>query len=98
MVRTIKVKGVGGLQDSQVVCRDDATVLVLKEEIEKVTSVSVADQKIIFLGRILENHMELGAVGVQDGHTVFLVRTNRGPASPGVGAAMPPAARMPSIT
>ena len=78
MVLNIKVKGVGGISDTQVVCREDATVQQLKVEISKATSIPADQQKIIYLGRILENHMELKSVGVSDGHTVFLVRSTGG--------------------
>jgi ubiquilin len=74
---TIKVKGVGGIADTQVVCADDATVQQLKEEIRKATTISVDEQKVIYLGRVLENHVELATAGVKNDHTVFLVKTQR---------------------
>jgi ubiquilin len=54
----------------------------LKEEIAKTTSINAEEQKVIFLGRILENHMELNAAGVKDNNTVFVVRSQRPSPSP----------------
>ena len=86
MVLNLTIKGVGGIADSAVVCRDDATVAQLKAEVAKATSIAADEQKIIYKGRVLENHMELAAVGIKDNHTVFLVRSRRS-AAPSPAAA-----------
>lgn len=75
MVLHINVKGVGGVEDTSVQCRDDATVLNLKEQIQLANSIVPSQQKIIFKGRVLEDHMELQAVGIGNDTTIFLVKT-----------------------
>mmetsp|Transcript_41328 Transcript_41328/g.67766 ORF Transcript_41328/g.67766 Transcript_41328/m.67766 type:complete len:134 (+) Transcript_41328:178-579(+) len=81
----LNIKVMNG-DDIKVQMHASATVLHLKEEIERKLSVEPAHQRLIFCGKVLEDTRTLDDYGIQTGHSVHFVRRARpGGASSGGG-------------
>jgi len=51
----------------------------MKEEIEKQTSIPVADQRLIYSGQVMSNEKTLDSYAIKDGHTMHLVQKKATP-------------------
>ena len=54
---------------------DASTIKQLKEAIEKTADIPATEQRLIYSGKVLKDEEALATYGLQDGHTVHLVRS-----------------------
>ncbi|GAV55960.1 hypothetical protein ZYGR_0AZ01320 [Zygosaccharomyces rouxii] len=93
---TITVQIKSGQNKWEVTVDPESTVSTFKEEISKVSEIPAANQRLIYSGKILKDDQTLQFYKLQDGHSVHLVKSSKGPGNPSGGAAGGSASTVPS--
>lgn len=53
---------------------DETTILEMKQQLESQLQIPPDDQRLIFRGKVLKDHLTIDEYGIEDGHAVHLVR------------------------
>lgn len=83
---TITVQIKSGQNKWEVTVDPESTVSSFKEEISKVSEIPASSQRLIYSGKILKDDQTLQFYKLQDGHSVHLVKSSKGPANPSGGS------------
>ncbi|KAK9764818.1 hypothetical protein K7432_007379 [Basidiobolus ranarum] len=72
---TLKIRFSSGNTSNISVCPEETTVLSLKEQLQSQSSMTPAQMRLVYAGRVLQDANLLRFYDIRDGHTIHLVRS-----------------------